>query len=310
MLLIVGGLVLLPLGAEGVVKGSTRLALRAGVTPLVIGLTVVAVGTSSPELFVSAEAALRGGSGIALGNVVGSNISNIALILGVAALVRPMRVRVQLVRREMPVMIGVSLVLVAMLLDGTVSRVEGAILVLGAVVYTLASYRIARRSEDTEGAREFAEALPAAPGRVVSSLLALAGGFAALLVGANLLIRGAVAVAGALGVSETVIGLSVVAIGTSLPELATSVMASARDEPDVAFGNVVGSNVFNILLVVGVAAAIRPLEATGLRPTDLAVMVGAAALVLPLTRQGWSLNRFEGACLLAGYGVYLATLVR
>jgi cation:H+ antiporter len=310
VLLIIAGLVLLPLGAEGVVRGGSRLALRVGVTPLVIGLTVVAFGTSSPELAVSAEAALKGGSGIALGNVVGSNIGNICLVLGAAALVRPMKVRLELVRREMPVMIGVSLLLILMLADGRIGRLEGVLLVLGLVAYTVVSYRLARQVADPDSAAEFAEALPVAPGRAFAAVAMIVAGLAALLAGANLLIQGAVAIASALGVSPAVIGLSVVAIGTSLPELATSVMAAARDEPDVAFGNVVGSNIFNILMVVGLAAVIQPLQTDGVRAVDLAVMLAVAVVALPMMRRDWRLSRIEGALLLAGYGVYLATLTR
>jgi cation:H+ antiporter len=221
-----------------------------------------------------------------------------------------MKVRLELVRREMPVMIGVSLLLILMLADGRIGRLEGVLLVLGLVAYTVVSYRLARQVADPDSAAEFAEALPVAPGRAFAAVAMIVAGLAALLAGANLLIQGAVAIASALGVSPAVIGLSVVAIGTSLPELATSVMAAARDEPDVAFGNVVGSNIFNILMVVGLAAVIQPLQTDGVRAVDLAVMLAVAVVALPMMRRDWRLSRIEGALLLAGYGVYLATLTR
>ncbi len=303
------GLVLLVLGAEGLVRGGTGLALRLGVTALVIGLTVVAWGTGSPELVLSIEAARAGNSGLALGNVVGSNISNIALVLGLAALVKPMRARSELIGREVPLMIAVTLLLCAMLLDGGLSRPEGLVLVVGAVVYTVFSYLIARRGESRMVNAEFDAALvePARAPWVDAALLA--GGLAALLAGASLLLQGATYVASAFGLSQVVIGLTVVAIGTSLPELATSVTAALRGEADVAFGNVVGSNVFNILAVLGTSALIRPFEVQGLRTLDLAVLAGSAILLLPLLWRGSVLNRWEGAGLLAAYAAYVYSLV-
>lgn len=309
ILLVIAGLLLLPFGAEGVVRGSTGLALRIGVTPLVIGLTVVALGTSSPELVVAIEAAITGNGGIVLGNVVGSNIGNIGLILGVSALVRPMAVRAELVRREVPVMIAVSLTLVAMLLDGRIARAEGVLLVLGAVAYIVVSYRQARGAGDPSVAEEYEDAIARPPKRPLAEAALLVAGIAGLIVGANLLVRGAVAIASTLGVSETVIGLTVVAFGTSLPELAAGAASSARGEPDVAFGNVVGSNIFNILLVLGVAAIVRPVEIAGLRALDVMLMVGASLAILPLMWRGWVLNRWEGALLLAGYVAYIVSLV-
>lgn len=307
---IFGGLVLLVLGAEGLVRGGVGLAFRLGLTALVVGLTVVAFGTGSPEFVLSVEAARAGNSGIALGNVIGSNISNIALVLGVAALVKPMRVRSELVGREVPLMIGVTLLLCALLLDGGLSRVDGLVLVGGAVAYTVFSYVMATRGADRTVDAEFDDVL-AEPARPVwLDAVLLVTGLAALLLGASLLLKGATFVATTFGVSQVVIGLTVVAIGTSLPELATSVTAALRGEADVAFGNVVGSNVFNILAVLGVAALIRPFEVQGLRPLDLAVFVGSAVLLLPLLWRGSVLNRWEGGALLAGYAAYMYSLLR
>lgn len=307
-LLVVGGLALLAVGAEALVRGSTSIALRFGVTPLVIGLTIVAFGTGSPELFVSVEAAYRGNSGIALGNVVGSNISNIALILGMSSLVRPMRVHSRLIRREIPLMIGVTLILCVLLFDGVLSRLDGLLLTTGSIAYTTFAYLSAKRDRSRVVRDEFDAGIRelGRPAWLDTTLVAV--GFVALLIGAKLLLVGATVVATALGVSQVVIGLSIVAIGTSLPELATSVVAAARGEADVAFGNVIGSNILNILCILGVAALIRPFDVQGLRPLDLGVLIGTAVLILPLMWRGSVLNRWEGGALLTGYVIYLYSL--
>ena len=304
-----GGLVLLATGAEGLVRGSSALALRFGVTPLVVGLTVVAFGTGSPELFVSVQAALKGESGIALGNIVGSNISNVALILGLSAVARPMKVRSELIKREVPVMIAVTVGLCLLLLDGLLSRLEGLLLVIGSIAYTSLAYMAARRDRSALVAEEFKDALTE-PRRAawIDSLFVLMG-FVFLLAGANLLLMGAVVVAQQFGVSQVVIGLTIIAIGTSLPELATSVVASVKREPDVAFGNVIGSNILNILLILGVAALIRPIETQGLRVFDIGALVASAVILFPLMWRGWVLNRWEGALLLAAYVAYLYSVV-
>lgn len=309
LLAIGGGLALLPLGAEGFVRGGAGLALRLGLTPLAVGLTVVAFGTSSPELFLNVQAAAAGNSGIALGNVVGSNIANIALVLGVAALVRPMHARSELIKREMPLMIGVTLVLCAMLLDGTLSRPEGAMLVTGSVAYGALTYFIAKRGESEQIDAEFDEALTEPSHAAWRDVALLAGGLIALPTGTYLLLNGAVTIANSFGVSQVVIGLTVVAIGTSLPELATSVVASHRREADIALGNVVGSNIFNILAILGVTALIRPFTVEGLRTLDVGVMIGVAVLLWQLLWRGAILDRRKGLTLVAGYAVYVVTLL-
>jgi cation:H+ antiporter len=307
---ILGGLVLLAFGAEGLVRGSSSIALRMGVTPLVIGLTIVAFGTGSPEMIVSLQAALGGNSDLALGNIVGSNICNVALILGIAALARPLHVRSELLLREVPVMILVTVLLAVFLHDGVLGRIEGAVLAAGAVVYTIVIYRSARRQPDAEVETEFVHELPGPGSSWVRPSLFVLGGFAGLLAGASILVSGAVVIAQALGMSQVVIGLTVIAIGTSLPELATSVVAARRGDADVAFGNVLGSNILNILLILGVVAMIQPIPAAGLRPLDLGVLIGSAVLVLPLMWRGRILNRWEGAILLGGYVAYVvATLL-
>jgi cation:H+ antiporter len=307
-LYIVSGLVLLTVGAEGLVRGSTGVAHRMGVTSLVIGLTVVAFGTGSPEMILCVEAARAGNSGLALGNIVGSNISNIALVLGAAALARPLCVRSELVRREVPLMIAATLLLGAMLLDGGLSRLDGFILIVGAVAYTAVSYIAAKRGDKPAAVAEFDEAIERTQRPAWMDAALLVAGMISLVLGANLLLKGATFIAEQFGISQVVIGLTIIAIGTSLPELATSVMAAIRDEADVAFGNVIGSNVLNILAVLGVVALIHPFEVQGLRALDMAVLVGSAILVLPLMWRGWVLNRWEGAALLLGYAAYLYSL--
>ncbi|HET9530302.1 MAG TPA: calcium/sodium antiporter [Blastocatellia bacterium] len=307
-LIILGGLVLLAIGAEGLVRGSAAIALRLGVTPLVIGLTVVAFGTGTPELFVSIGAASQGNSGIALGNVVGSNISNITLILGLSALANPMRVRSELIRREVPLMIAVTVLLSLLLLDGRLSRLDGLLLVAGSVAYTIYAYVAARRDRSASVAKEFDRALtgPAHSAWLDAGFILL--GLTALLTGASLVLSGATALAESIGVSQVVIGLTVVAIGTSLPELATAVIASVRGQADVAFGNVIGSNILNVLCILGVAVLITPFEVQGLRLLDMGVLIGSAVLVFPLLWRGSVLNRWEGAILLVGYFAYLYSL--
>ena len=304
-----GGLVLLATGAEGLVRGSTALALRFGVTPLVVGLTVVSFGTGSPELFVSIQAALKGESGLALGNVVGSNISNIALILGLSSLARPMKVRSELIKREVPLMIAITLLLCLLLLDGMLSRLEGLLLVAGSIGYTTYAYIAARRDRSAVIAEQFEEALVESRRAAWLDVLFVVIGFVLLLGGANVLLIGAMNIAEQFGVSQVVIGLTIVAIGTSLPELAASVVASTRREPDVAFGNAIGSNILNILLILGVAAVIRPIETQGLRLFDIGVLVASAVILLPLMWRGWILNRWEGGFLVASYVVYLYSVV-
>jgi cation:H+ antiporter len=304
---VIAGLVLLALGAEGLVRGAGGVALRFGVAPLVVGLTIVALGTGSPEFVLSIQAAAGGNGGIALGNVLGSNISNIGLVLGVAALVRPMAVRARLVRREVPVMIAATFVLAALLWDGGLSRLDGAALAAGSVAYVAFAYRGARRGDAPVVVEEFDAALEHERPLWIEVLL-VAVGLAALLLGATVLLRGAVDLAAHLGVSEVVVGLTVIAVGTSLPELATSVTAARRRQADVAFGNAIGSNVVNILAVLGAAALVRPIDASGLRPLDVAVFLLSAVLVLPLLARGSVLNRWEGGVLLVGYAAYIVSL--
>lgn len=312
MLTIVGliavGLVLLTLGAEGLVRGSASLALRAGVTPLVVGLTVVAFGTSSPEMVVSTKSAYLGQGSIALGNVVGSNIFNVAVILGLSAIVRPLKVNTQLIRFDMPVMIGVSLLAYLMFRDGALSRPEAALLLVGAVVYTVVVIRMARQERSQEVGKEFEEGTPHTSKSVWLDLAFVLGGLGLLVVGARLFVQGAVDLARVWGVSEAVIGLTIVAAGTSMPELATSMVAAFRKQEDIAIGNIVGSNIFNLLAILGVAGLINPVAAGGVKPMDFYFMLGTSILLLPLMRWGMRLNRYDGLLFVALYVAYLALL--
>ena len=302
------GLILLVVGAEGLVRGASALALRLGLTPLIVGLTVVAFGTSTPELVVSLEAALAGKGAIAAGNVVGSNIANIGLILGFVALLRPMSVQAQLVRLDLPLLVGVSILMPALLWGGLL-RWEAAILAALLLVYVAIAVRLARRDAKASAAMA-ADAVPRKPTSLPMQLLFIAGGLGLLIYGADLFVEAAVRAAREAGVSERVVGLTLVAVGTSLPELATSLIAAYRGESDLAVGNVVGSNLFNALGILGVAGLVRPLADSGLAPLDLGMMLLFAVLLLPLAKSGLVISRKEGLLFLAIYGVYMVLLAR
>ena len=305
VLVLVGGLALLVVAAGALVRGASALALRLGLSPLVVGLTVVAFGTSAPEMVVSAQAALAGAGGIAVGNVVGSNIANIALILGVAALVGPLASERAVLRRDLPLLLAATALASAFLLDREVALWEGAALTAALVLYLSWSVVAARR----EGAAPGAEAPGASGAPAWVSAALVAGGLGGLVWGADLFVGAATALAERAGVPDAVIGLTVVAVGTSLPELATSAVAAARGEGAIAVGNVVGSNLFNALGILGVAALVRPLTAPGLQTLDLAVMGALTLALVAMMLTGRRLSRGEGAVLLASYAGYVAFLV-
>ena len=298
------GLVLLFFGAQVLIRGGAALAFRLGLTALVVGLTVISYGTSSPELVVCLQAALHGSGAIAIGNVIGSNVCNIALIVGLCSLVTPLTASAQVIRREVPIMIGVSLLLVAVLWDGAVGRLDGAVLVGGLVLYTWFTVRGARAEKDKLAGEEYDQDYKAGGVGRGRSFAMVVVGLAVLIGGSHLFVEGAVEIARALGVSDAVIGLTVVAIGTSLPELATSLVAALRRHSDVAIGNVVGSNIFNVLGILGITALVQPLDATGISRIDLGVMLVTAIALLPLARSGGRVTRLEGAALLAVYVAY------
>jgi cation:H+ antiporter len=302
-----GGLVLLYGGGEAVVRGSASLGLRLGMSPLLTGLTIVAFGTSAPELMVSLQAALRGESGLAVGNVVGSNICNIGLILGFSALIRPTRIDSQLVRREVPVMVAGAALLWLLMLDGYLSRVEGGLLfalMLAYLTYTIRASRSGKRAVVSQ----FRDAIPSPPLSVQKAILLTVLGLAALSYGGQLFVRGAIVVSGLLGVAPAVIGLSVAAVGTSLPELATSIVAAYRGFGDMAIGNVIGSNIFNTLSVLGITALAIPLGRGAVTNIDLGVMMLASLVVLPMMSTRARMERWEGALLMTGFLGYMLWL--
>lgn len=316
--MLLGGGVLLYFGAEWLVAGSAGLARAMGVTPLLIGLTVVAYGTSAPEVVVGVGASLDGHGAIALGNVLGSNVANIALILGVTALIKPAAVDGSLRLREVPMLVISALALPLLILDGEVSRIEGIALLVWAFVYTGWMVRSARAPERahakeaaaaTEQAADQAGALPQTKSKARLAFTA-ALGLVGLVVGGKLLVDGATGIATVLGVSERIIGLTIVAVGTSLPELATSIIAALNDESDIAVGNVVGSNIFNVLLCLGGAAATRPVPAVlSDVAIDVSAMVALTLLAAFLLRTQRKITRVEGGILLGAYVLFLNLLV-
>ncbi|HSL90761.1 MAG TPA: calcium/sodium antiporter [Ignavibacteriaceae bacterium] len=303
------GLLMLFTGAEGLIRGSSSLALRVGITPLVVGLIVVAFGTSSPELVVSLKAAIEGNGDISLGNVIGSNIANIALVLGVAALIRPLKVNAVVIRREIPIMIFISLIFVIFLINREISRIEGIIFFAGIIIYSIVSVLLARKEKSKEIEDEYSEGVAKKPLKIWQAIPFIIIGLAFLIYGANLFLEGSLEIAKRIGMSQAVIGLTIVAIGTSLPELVTSAVASIKKETDIAIGNVVGSNVFNILLILGVTAMIIPISAAEITMTDIVVMMFTAVIILPMTWTKFELNRLEGALLLTGYIIYIYYLL-
>ncbi len=314
LLLLAGGFVALVVGGEFLVRGASHLAGVLGISPLVIGLTVVAFGTSAPELAVGITSAIDGQPDIALGNVVGSNIANVLLVLGLAALVTPITAGMRVVRREVPIMIAASGAFWLMALGGTIGRVEGLLLVAAITVYTVALVRGARHEEQVAPDAEVeAEArVERAPRSMVANLAFVGAGLVGLVVGANWIVEGASTIATALGIPEVVIGLTIVAVGTSLPEITTSIVAGLRGHRDLAVGNVVGSCLFNLLMVLGVTALVSP-EPVPVSPqlllVDVPLMVAAAVACLPIIYTGLTVDRREGALLLAFYGAYLGYLL-
>lgn len=309
------GLALLVVGAEALVRGASRLALSVGISPLVVGLTVVAFGTSSPEMAVSIQAALTGRDDLAVGNVVGSNIFNVLFILGASALIVPLLVARQLVKQEVPVMIGVSVLLLLLCLDGRVSLADGALflaLLLGYTLLLIVQSRREQRAAASSAGDEGAAGNSKWDRHWAVQILLIVGGLALLVLGARWLVEAAVTFAKHFGMSELVIGLTILAAGTSLPEVATSIIAAIRGQRDIAVGNVVGSNTFNVLGVLGVSAVAAPAGlavAPALPAFDMPVMIAAAVACLPIFFTGHLIARWEGALFLGLYGAYTAYLV-
>jgi len=303
------GTVLLAIGSNVMVKGASNLALMLGVTPLVIGLTVVAFGTSSPELVISIRAALAGSSDVAVGNIVGSNIANVLLIVGLSSLISPMRVSLQILKIDVPIMIFASVAFWFAASDGVITRVESGLFLLALVGYVVMQVRLSRRegkSSQAEYVEEVDNILEKKTGPLVSAGLT-AFGLLVLLGGAQLFLDGALTIARATGLSELIIGLTVVAVGTSLPEIATSVAASYRGNDDIALGNVVGSNILNLFGVLAICSLISPIAVPAQALVfDIPIMVASAIALAPIMFRGQEIARWEGALFLFCYASYLA----
>jgi cation:H+ antiporter len=317
VLLFIAGLAGLIIGAELLVRGASKLALSFGISPLVVGLTIVAFGTSAPEVAVSVGAVLDGKTDLAMGNVVGSNIFNVLFILGLSAIIAPLVVNIQLIRQEVPIMIGVSLLLLALSLDQRIGLTDGLLLVAVLVGYT-AFLVIQSRKETAAAKAEYEqEVKPAEAGswdsKLPVQLLLIVAGLGFLIVGSDALVTAAVAFAKAMGVSDLVVGLTIVAAGTSMPEVATSVMAAIKGERDIAVGNVVGSNTFNILGCLGISSLASGTAGLAIPPAvlnfDLWVMIAVALACLPVFLTGREIARWEGMLFLAYYAAYVVYLI-
>jgi cation:H+ antiporter len=316
ILLLLGGLALLVLGAEILVRGASRIATALGTTPLVIGLTIVAFGTSSPELAVSIMSAINGNSDIALGNVVGSNIFNVLFILGISSIIVPLVVAQQLIRLDVPIMIGAALLVLLFALDGRLQVWEGAILLSLGIYYTVFLIRQSKKEKSKKVIKEYEEEFGDEPipakGNIWWSVMYIVAGLVLLVLGSRWLVDAAVQIAKMLGVSDLIIGLTIIAAGTSLPEVATSIIASIRGERDIAVGNVVGSNIFNLLIILGVAA-IASGKGISIHESalhfDLPVMTAVAIACMPIFFTGRRLDRWEGFVFFGYYVAYTAYLI-
>lgn len=305
------GLVLLIVGGEGLVRGASGIALLAKLSPAVVGLTIVAAGTSMPELVVSVQAAYAGSAGIAIGNVVGSNIFNIAAILGLTALIAPLNIQGNTIRMEWPVMFLASFQLFLLSRDALVDRVEGASLLVAMVAFTAYAVWLGRQASESEAPELTTATFGATGGRAIfNNVLAIAVGVGLLAAGSTLLVDGAVGIASGLGISDAVIGLTIVAAGTSTPELITSIMAARKGQADIAVGNVVGSNIFNVLGILGATALILPLEVPAeILTRDVWWFLGVALLLFPLMKSGMKVTRLEGGFLLGIFITYTLLLI-
>jgi cation:H+ antiporter len=299
-LLIILGVAMVLMGADRLTDGASALARRMGVPEFIVGLTVVAAGTSAPELFVSMVSALKGTPDMAVGNVVGSNIMNSMLIVGAAAMTAPITISKRTVQKDLPFTVLASLLMLVLTVNGGLSRIDGILMLLVFALFMFVSIRSAEKRYETYDER---------PIPIWKNLFFVVGGLALLLVGSNIFVDSASDVAYAFGISEGVVGLTVVAGGTSLPELATSVVAARKGQSAIAIGNVIGSNVFNILLILGLTATITPLEIEGITTIDMAVMLLSVSLVWLFSCTRFKVERWEGATLVVGYLAYVAWLI-
>ena len=318
-ILFIIGLLGVYFGAEWLVKGSSNLSRELGIRPLIIGLTVVAFGTSSPELAVSLTASIKESSEIAIGNIIGSNIANIGLVLGITAIVFPLKVERNIIKNELPLMIAISVVFYLMAMDKKIGFIDGSFLFTGIILFT--GYHIYRtirsnsRSHNLTSGTDMAGVADkqSLTGRknLLLNILFIAIGLAGLLIGAHLLVKGAIFIAGRCGISEMAIGLTAVAFGTSIPEMATSVVSAFRKEAELCVGNIIGSNIFNILMVIGSVTLIRPLNVT--QETlffELPAMLLFSAVLIPMMMGTWAINRIKGFILVFGYCAFVVLLFR
>jgi len=315
ILLFIAGLITLIIGAEFLVRGASHLATFFGVSPLVIGLTIVAVGTASPEIAVSLHAAASGQGDLTLGNVLGSNIFNLLFILGITSITTPIIIAEQLIRKDAPIMVGISLLTFSLALDGNLDWLDGAILLLCLILYTVFALRQTKEESkevQKEYAQEFGKQEPRNPQTIIVNIVLILIGLGLLVLGSDWLVESATEIAKAMGVSELVIGLTIVAIGTSLPEVATSVIAALKGESDIAVGNVIGSNIFNLLGVLGLGALLAPdgvAVAERVLRFDLPVMVFVAIVTLPIFYIDNRVSRVEGGLLLSYYLFYVLYVI-
>ncbi len=306
VLLVAVGLAALVLGAELLVRGGATLAARLGIPPILVGLTVVSIGTSLPELAIGIDATLRDAGSLAVGNIAGTNIVNLLLILGLSAAMVPLAIDVRTIRFELPIVAAVSILLLVLCLDGRLSRAEGVLLLAVAVAYTVAVVLLALRDPD----RDRIGAPPTVAGSLGRDLLLVGAGIVVVVVGADWLVSGAVDLAVQLGVSDVVVGLTIVAIGSSAPELVTTVLSTLRGDRDIAVGNLIGSSVYNIALILGITAITRPLEVTSdLIRVDLPLMAFVAVLLIPVFITGRRVSRAEGIAFVLAYVGYLAVIL-
>ena len=306
------GIIVLYFGAEWLVGGSSKLALKIGVSPLVIGLTVVALGTSAPELAVCLRLNLESRPDAALGNIVGSNICNILLILGFSSLIRPLRVHRQIIRKELPILLMVSFALIVMLINKEVASWEGFILCVGIVIYILFSFKGANNSGEFKVEGESSSEIDTVSSQGYNGIVLIAlllAGLILLVLGAFFFEKGGIGLAKAFGVSEAVIGLTLLAFGTSLPELATSIVACMKNEGDIIVGNAVGSSIFNVLAILGITALFKPLSVNDINLMDYSIMIGAVIFCWLFIYKKMELNRIKGVVFLGCYAAYITSIL-
>jgi len=304
-LLVLLAIVMLYFGADWLVKGSSSLAARLGISPLVIGLTVVAFGTSMPEMFVSVNAAIENHSGITIGNVIGSNIFNICIILGFAAVFNPLIVRLQLIKIDMPVMILATLLFWVFFLNNQISRFEAVVFFMLFLIYTFFTVYYSKREKVKLTLIDIENEYKAKYKSWTIEVLLIGLGFLVLIFGSNFLVKGSIEIAKFFNINETIIGLTIIAAGTSMPELATSIVAAVKKESDISIGNIIGSNIFNLLAILGVSGMIKPLIADKINLIDLGIMVITALLLFPIMKSSMKIKRWEGVLLLVIYASYL-----